>query len=81
MNFGDLVNLGSAGAVIFTVSLFLAHLRHCQKVDQLERETERNKLTEIIVNDLAHVGEGLAKVNAALDENTTVLRELNKRGE
>jgi len=86
--FSDLVNLGSAGAVIFTVGLFLAHLRHCQKSDQMEREAERDKLTRIIVNDLSHVGEslqevkaGLVKVNSALDENTRSLRALNGRGD
>lgn len=91
----EIANYGIAGAVILVVGMFLAYLRYCQKTDREEREKERencrrerieerDKLTNIIANDLAHVGEslvkvgtGLDKVNASLDENTRVLRDLN----
>jgi hypothetical protein len=71
-----LVNLGSAGAVIMTVSLFLLHLRKCQIADRAEREAERAALTDIIKNDLGHVTEGLVKVNDGL---TRVVQELRER--
>lgn len=71
-----LVNLGSAGAVIITVSLFLLHLRKCQAADRDEREAERATLTDIIRNDLRHVGDGLVKVNEGLEKVVQELRGL-----
>ena len=71
-----LVNLGSAGAVIMTVSLFLLHLRKCQTADRAEREAERVLLTDLIKNDLSHVTTGLVKVNEVLDK---VVQELRSR--
>jgi hypothetical protein len=68
MNFGDLVNMGSAGAVIVTVGLFLAHLRSSQKESRAEREVEREQLTDLIANDLKHVTEGLEGVVSTLRE-------------
>jgi uncharacterized tellurite resistance protein B-like protein len=66
MNISDLVNLGSAGAVIVTVAFFLAHLRMAQRQDRAERESERASFMELIKNDLKHVGDGLQEVVKAL---------------
>jgi hypothetical protein len=75
MNFSDLVSLGSGGAVIVTVIVFLGYLRWAQKESRTEREQERKALTDIIVNDLTHVGTGLAAVNETLAKNNEVLSE------
>jgi len=60
--------------------LFLRHLRYCQAVDREERAQERDKLTDIIVNDLARVAENLVEVRDGLTENTAALRALNGKG-
>jgi archaellum component FlaC len=81
-----LVNLGAAGAVIITISLFLAHLRKAARQDseergaerlasRQEREEERALLVGLIKNDLAHVGETL---HGAKDELGAVVHSLNE---
>ena len=87
MTISDIVNLGSAGAVILTVVLFLKYLQICHKVDKEERETERGQFIKLIGNDLHQVGVDLSKVagsldkvNDALGENTEILRKINGKG-
>ena len=76
MGMDSLVNFGVAGAVIVVVGLFLRHLYVAQKESRAEREQERKILTEIITNDLAHVGEGLAKNVETLQDVAHGLREV-----
>jgi len=76
MEMDSLVNFGVAGAVIMVVGLFLRHLYVAQKESRAEREQERKILTEIITNDLAHVGEGLAKNVETLQDVANGLREV-----
>lgn len=64
---------GAAVAVVVTVILFLRHLRVSREQDRAEREEERKRLLDIIVNDLAHVGEALFEVKVAL-------KQLNGKG-
>ena len=89
MDYSNLVNLGAASAIILTASLFLAHLRKTQresraereaerKESRAERETERSVLTAIIVNDLAHVGTGLADSVEAQHDVANGLREVRR---
>lgn len=59
---------GSAIAVVVTVMLFLRHLRDCRLQDRAEREEERKRLLDVIVNDLAHVSESLVEVKVALQK-------------
>ena len=61
--------LGTGGqtvAVVVTVILFLRHLKISREQDRAEREAERNRYMDVIVNDLAHVGETLVEVRDAL---------------
>lgn len=76
MEYGYLVNLGAASAIIVTVSLFLAHLRKTQRESRAEREAERSVMAGIIRNDLAHVGEGLAESVEAQHDVVNGLREV-----
>jgi len=78
MDAGNAVNFGVAGAVIVVVGLFLRHLYVAQKESRAEREQERKVLTDIITNDLAHVGEGLAKNVETLQDVAHGLREVRK---
>jgi hypothetical protein len=71
-----LVNLGSAGAVIITVGLFLAHLRKSQRGDREEREAERELLVDLVKNDLVHVGTALRETTEGLREVKDGLREV-----
>ncbi|HUU31142.1 MAG TPA: hypothetical protein VMY69_03485 [Phycisphaerae bacterium] len=73
---GNIVNLGVAAAVVATVLLFLRYQLTSQKESRAEREAERETLTNIIVNDLAHVGKGLAKNVETLQEVANGLREV-----
>ena len=86
MDIANIVNLGVAGAVVVTVALFLKHLYIAQKEARAERETERKLLTDIIVNDLNHVGRGLEKnvetlqdVANGLHEVRSALERLNEK--
>ncbi|MBA7576284.1 hypothetical protein ES708_18123 [subsurface metagenome] len=87
MEYGSIVNLGAASAIIITVSLFLAHLRKTQRESRAEREAERKEsraereaervvLMDLIRNDLAHVGTGLAESVEAQHDVVNGLREV-----
>jgi len=76
MDTSNIVNLGAAAAVVTTAGLFLRHLYAMQKESRAERETERKLLMDIIVNDLCHVGKGLAKNVETLQDVAHGLREV-----
>lgn len=87
MDISHLVNMGAASAIIVTVSLFLVHLRKTQRESRAEREAERKEsrmervaersvLMDLIRNDLAHVGTGLAESVEAQHDVANGLREV-----